>query len=179
MSCAAARLSSLLVPHGATIAVAESSAGGLIAAKLLSVAGASKFFRGGVVCYSAHSKEALLALATKAPTATEAHALAMAAAARRRLGSDWGLGETGVAGPEKNSRGAAPGCCAIAVAGPDGFERTVMLWPDDSLGANDAYGQPPLLSREERMSVFCAAAVDLAVQSAAAVYGRDEGDASR
>ena len=54
-----------------------------------------------------------------------------------------------------------------------------MLWPDDSLGANDAYGQPPLLSREERMSVFCAAAVDLAVQSAAAVYGRDEGDASR
>ena len=155
MSCAAARLSSLLVPHGATIAVAESSAGGLIAAKLLSVAGASKFFRGGVVCYSAHSKEALLALATKAPTATEAHALAMAAAARRRLGSAGASARR--VWPGKNSRGAAPGCCAIAVAGPDGFERTVMLWPDDSLGANDAYGQPPLLSREERMSVFCAA----------------------
>ena len=110
MSCAAARLSSLLVPHGATIAVAESSDGGLIAAKLLSVAGASKFFRGGVVCYSAHSKEALLALATKAPTATEAHALAMAAAARRRLGSDWGLGETGVAGKELARRGSGLLC---------------------------------------------------------------------
>ena len=94
----------------------------------------------------------------------------MAAAARRRLGSDWGLGETGVAGPGKNSRGAAPGCCAIAVAGPDGFERTVMLWPDDSLGANDAYGQPPKVPRNEAMRAFEVAALELLCDAVEAAY---------
>lgn len=166
-----ARLSALLVPRGHTIAIAESSAGGLIAASMLSVPGASKFFRGGVVCYSALAKERLLGLASKKLTATEAHALELAHAARATLDAVWGLGETGVAGPDKNSRGCSPGVCAIAIIGPGDFSRTVMLWPEDSLGAADAYGQPPKLSREERMLQFGAAAVKLAAESAEAHYG--------
>lgn len=165
-----ARLAALLVPKGQTIAIAETSAGGLISSSLLAVAGASKFFRGGVVCYSPQSKEALLGLKPRMPTATEAHALELALAARERLGADWGLGETGVAGPGKNSRGCNPGVCAIGLVGPDGFQKAIMLWPDDTLSAADAYGQAPKVSRLERMQHFGACAVELAADGAEAHY---------
>jgi PncC family amidohydrolase len=166
----AARLGSLLVPKGQTIAIAETSAGGLISSSLLAVAGASKFFRGGVVCYSPQSKAALLGLKPKTPTATEAHALELALAARERLGADWGLGETGVAGPSQNSRGVNPGVCAIAVVGPNGYRKATMLWPDDTLSAADAYGQAPKVSRAERMRHFGVCAVQLAAEGAEAHF---------
>jgi PncC family amidohydrolase len=167
---AATRLAAVLAPRNQTIAVAETSAGGLISSSLLAVAGASKFFRGGVICYSPQSKEALLGLKPKAPTATEAHALELALAARERLGAHWGLGETGVAGPAKNSRGCSPGVCAIAIVGPDGFRNAIMLWPDDTLSAADAYGQAPKMSRLERMQHFGALAVELAAEGAEAHF---------
>ena len=125
MAQSATRLAELLKARSLTIAVAETSAGGLVASKLLARPGASGFFRGGIVCYSAQAKRALLpGLPEKlAPTATEKHALQLAVALRELLEVDYAIGESGVAGPSKNSRGIAPGVDAVAVAGPDGAYR--------------------------------------------------------
>lgn len=117
----AARVGAKLQQRGETVAVAESSAGGLIAAALLSVPGASSYFRGGAVVYTADAKR-LLAGVTQAEmdldrAATETHALVLARAIKRQLGATWGLGETGATGPTGNRYGDAPGHCCIAVAG--------------------------------------------------------------
>ena len=157
---AAARVAALLTKHKATVAVAESSAGGTISRALVAVRGASNYYAGGVVCYTAASKHTLLDRAPAKPTATEAHAKELAMAVRERLSADWGVGETGVAGPGKNSRGVAPGVCAIAVVGP-GVSETLMLWPDSTLSAADAYGQAPLMPREEAMETFGERALEL------------------
>src|SRR5947207_10448611 len=83
---------------GQTVAVAESSSGGLIAAALLAVPGASAYFKGGGVVYTGASKQILFGMTEEAMAdaraATEAHALHLARAARDRLGADWGIGET-------------------------------------------------------------------------------------
>ena len=157
---AAARVAALLTKHKATVAVAESSAGGAISRSLVAVRGASNYYVGGAVCYTAASKHTLLGLTPAKPTATEAHAKELAMAVRERLSADWGIGETGVAGPGKNSRGVAPGVCAIAVVGP-GVSKTLMLFPDSTLSAADAYGQAPLMPREEAMEVFGERALEL------------------
>ena len=148
------------------VAVAESSAGGLISSELLAVRGASKFFAGGLVVYTKASKNTFLGLdeATSKPTATEAHAIELAEAACASLGVEWGIGETGVAGPTPNSRGISPGVCALAVVGP-GVRRAVTLWPDDSLGADDAYGQPPKVERAAAMRTFADGAIELLVET--------------
>ena len=157
---AAARIAALLTKHKATVAVAESSAGGAISRSLVAIRGASNYFAGGAVCYTAASKLALLGQAPAKPTATEAHAKELAMAVRERLSADWGIGETGVVGPGKNSRGVAPGVCAIAVVGP-GVSRTLMVFPDSTLSAADAYGQAPLMPREEAMETFSERALEL------------------
>ena len=157
---AAARVAALLTKHKATVAVAESSAGGAISRSLVAVRGASNYYVGGAVCYTAASKHTLLGLTPAKPTATEAHAKELAMAVRERLSADWGIGETGVAGPGKNARGVAPGVCAIAVVGP-GVSKTLMLFPDSTLSAADAYGQAPLMPREEAMEVFGERALEL------------------
>ena len=159
-SMAAARVAALLTKHKVTVAVAESSAGGAISRSLVAVRGASKYYAGGAVCYTAASKQTLLGLTPAKPTATEAHAKELAMAVRERLSADWGIGETGVAGPGKNSRGVAPGVCAIAVVGP-GVSKTLMLFPDSTLSAADAYGQAPLMPREEAMEAFGERALEL------------------
>ena len=161
MSLAAA--AKRLVAAGHKVAVAESSAGGLISSELLAQNGASKWYLGGVVCYTKTAKAALLGLKaeTSKPTSTEPHAAELAHAVREKLGADWGIGETGVAGPAPNSRGIAPGVCAIAIVGPQGKRLTATLWPDDGLGAADAYGQAPKVPRAEAMRNFRARAVDL------------------
>ncbi|MBI3972296.1 MAG: CinA family protein [Chloroflexi bacterium] len=110
--------------RGETVAVAESSAGGLIAAALLAVAGASAYFRGGAVVYTLDAKTVLLgqsrAVMTEPRAATEAHALVLARAARERLGASWGIGETGASGPTGNRYGDPPGHACVASAGPAG-----------------------------------------------------------
>ena len=149
------------------IAVCETSAGGKIAASLLAQPGASKFFAGGVVAYSKTAKHVYLGLDPDAskPTSTEPHAVELAMAARSRLGTEWAIGETGVAGPQANSRGIAPGVCAIAVVGPQGLVNSRMLYPDDKLSASDAYGQAPKVPREEAMQRFSSAALSLLVET--------------
>lgn len=112
-----------------TVAVAESSAGGLIAAALLAQPGASVFFLGGAVVYTRKAREALLGITAEEmaglPPASEAYALLLADRLRERLGATWGLAETGAAGPTGNSYGDAPGHSCLATAGPAELSRTL------------------------------------------------------
>ncbi len=107
-----------------TVAIAESSSGGLIAAALLAVPGASVYFRGGGVVYTVDAKSRLLGQTREAVTepraATEAHALVLAGAVRAQLDATWGIGETGASGPTGNRYGDPPGHACVGVAGPDG-----------------------------------------------------------
>jgi len=115
-------LGQLLKANGQTVAVAESSTGGLVSAALLAVPGASAFFMGGGVIYTRKARETLLRLTPDSLTgirsSTEEYARLLAERARERLGTTWGVGETGAAGPTGNSYGDAPGHTCIAVAGP-------------------------------------------------------------
>ncbi|MGC1780768.1 MAG: CinA family protein [Xanthobacteraceae bacterium] len=118
-----------LIARRETIAVAESSTGGLIAAALLSVPGASAYFLGGAVIYTKTARAALLAIGDAEMeglrAATEAYALLIAKRMRERHGAVWGLGETGATGPTGNRYGDPAGHTCIAVAGP--VERAVTL----------------------------------------------------
>ncbi|MCE3249955.1 MAG: CinA family protein [Geminicoccaceae bacterium] len=112
----------LLKARRETVAVAESSTGGLIAAALLATTGASAYFVGGGVIYTHKAREVLLEVdLARHPgmrPSTEAYALLEASAIRARLGTTWGLGETGATGPTGNRYGDPPGHSCIAVAGP-------------------------------------------------------------
>ena len=119
----AERVGALLKERGETVAVAESSSGGLIAAALLAVPGASAYFMGGSVVYTAAARRSLLALADGdlprgTRSSSEPYARELAMAARARLGTTWGIGETGAAGPTGNRYGDAAGHTCIAVVGP-------------------------------------------------------------
>lgn len=117
----AERAAALLKARGETLAVAESSAGGLVCAALLAVPGASAYFRGGAVVYTRDARRALLGIPDAAldgvPPNSEPLAALLAGAARDRLGATWGLGETGAAGPTGNRYGHAAGRACLAVAG--------------------------------------------------------------
>lgn len=119
----------LLKERKQTIAVAESSAGGLISAALLAVPGASAYFLAGGVIYTHDARRALLAIPDEALTgfraSTEEYALRLARAVRERLGTTWGLSETGATGPTGNRYGDAAGHACVAVAGP--IEQTVTI----------------------------------------------------
>jgi nicotinamide-nucleotide amidase len=118
-----------LIARRETIAVAESSTGGLIAAALLAVPGASAYFLGGAVIYTKTSRAALLGIGDADMAglrpATEAYALLLARRMRERHGAVWGLGETGATGPTGNRYGDPAGHTCIAVIGP--AERAVTL----------------------------------------------------
>jgi nicotinamide-nucleotide amidase len=107
-----------LVARGLTLAVAESLTGGLVAARLVDVPGASTWFRGAVVSYASDVKFSVLGV-PEGPVVSSEAAAAMAAGVRDLLGADVGLGVTGVAGPE-SAEGHAPGTVFLgAVVGDD------------------------------------------------------------
>jgi PncC family amidohydrolase len=138
----AARVGAALTARGETIAIAESSSGGLIGAALLAVPGASAYFLGGGVVYTAVSRRALLDMPREEIVrSSEQSALFLARAARRRLDATWGLSETGAAGPT-----GPAGTSFVAVAGPIELARTVKT----GLGA-----------RTENMHAFAHAALTL------------------
>ncbi len=127
-------LGALLTAQGATVAVAESSAGGLISAALLAVPGASAYYAGGAVIYTRASRRALLGLPEEVVTmraATEDYATIVARALRERLDATWGICETGASGPTGNRYGDAAGHACFAVAGP--IERAVTLETSESV----------------------------------------------
>ncbi|ENZ80198.1 MULTISPECIES: CinA family protein [Caulobacter] len=115
-------VAALLKARGETIAVAESSAGGLISAALLSQGGASAYYRGGAIVYTPKARAALMGLSREdmgqMRSASEPYARFMATHARQRMNATWGLAETGAAGPSGNAYGDAAGHCCLAVSGP-------------------------------------------------------------
>jgi PncC family amidohydrolase len=146
----AATVAALLKDSKQTVAVAESSAGGLISAALLAIPGASAYFLGGGVIYTQGARRALLSVPDDAVkgirASTEAYALVKAQAIRERLGTTWGLSETGASGPTGNRYGDAAGHACIAVAGP--VERAITV----ETGKAD---------REANMWTFTRAALEL------------------
>jgi PncC family amidohydrolase len=118
-----------LIARRETIAVAESSTGGLVSAALLAVPGASAYFLGGAVVYTKASRAALLGIGDAEMQglrpATEAYARLLARRMRERHGAVWGLGETGATGPTGNRYGDPAGHTCIGVCGP--VESTVTL----------------------------------------------------
>lgn len=113
----------LLAGRGATLAVAESLTGGLLGQRLTAVPGASTTFRGGVIAYAADIKTSVLGvparLLSERGAADPDVALAMAGGVRELLEATYGVGVTGVAGPEPHG-GKPPGTFHVAVAGPAG-----------------------------------------------------------
>lgn len=142
--------------RGETIAVSESSTGGLLSAVLLAQAGASRYFLGGAVVYTAPARETLLGITktdmTGMRSASEAYALLAARRVQAKLGASWGLAETGAAGPSGNSYGDAAGHSCIAITGPVEMVRTIETGSAD---------------RVENMRAFAAAALALLTEALA------------
>ncbi|MGI9410470.1 MAG: CinA family protein [Hyphomicrobiaceae bacterium] len=120
-----------------TIAIAESSAGGLIAASLLSVPGASAYFLGGAVVYTRQARDNLMGISDEdmkgMRSSSEPYAGLLANRVRERHGAVWGLSETGAAGPTGNRYGDAAGHTCIAVAGPSSTVLTLETGIDDRI----------------------------------------------
>lgn len=149
LSSMAAGLGALLKERGETVAVAESSAGGLVSAALLAIPGASAYYAGGGVIYTRAARRGFLGLPEDViamRASTEDYAVILAGAMRQRLDATWGLCETGAAGPTGNRYGDAAGHVCIAVAGP--VERTLTLETGSA-------------GRADNMWRFAAAALDL------------------
>ena len=118
----AEKIAGVLIERRETIAIAESSTGGLIAAALLAIPGASAYFVGGAVVYTKVARATLLGIRDAdmqgLRPATEAYSLLVARRVRERHGATWGLGETGASGPSGNRYGDPAGHACVAVAGP-------------------------------------------------------------
>ncbi|GAA3073029.1 CinA family protein [Pseudonocardia yunnanensis] len=151
-----ARVAEQLISRRQTVAVAETSAGGLISAALLAVPGASAYYRGGTVTYTRDGVAALFAGATDMEPgdrgACEPFARYLAASVAAKLDTDWAVSEAGAAGPSGNRYGDPAGHTWVAVAGPDGFLRAEHLLT----GSDD---------REANMEAFAAAALNALLTS--------------
>ena len=149
----ARRAGMLLRDRRETVAVAEGSAGGLVSAALLSVPGASAWYQGGVVVYTAAAYRAWIAGAVEPPNplrgATEGFALHIARSTTVKLGTTWSVGEAGAAGPS-NPYGDPAGHCWVAVAGPVEVTRRISTGDED---------------RPRNMVSFATAALDLLVET--------------
>jgi len=117
----AARVHTLLERRSETVATAESLTGGRLAAALTATPGASRSYLGGVVAYATSVKHDVLGVPT---SVVERHgvisaecALAMARGAARVTGATWGIGTTGVAGPDRQE-GHPPGTVHVGLVGP-------------------------------------------------------------
>ncbi|QOZ22916.1 CinA family protein [Bradyrhizobium sp. CCBAU 51753] len=152
----AAQVAAKLIANKQTIAVAESSTGGLISASLLAVPGASAYFLGGGVIYTRDARRALMDIPDDAMkgirSASEPYAQLLARQIRTRLSTDWGLSETGAAGPTGNRYGDAAGHSCMAVAGPQ--HEVITL----ETASND---------RPANMQAFAAAALELLLKNLA------------
>ena len=150
----AVRCAALLVARGETVAVAESSAGGMIGAALLSVPGASAYFRGGDVIYTKFAREAFgikrQAMAGLR-SASEPYAQLLADTARERLATTWGLSETGATGPTGNSYGDAAGHACFAISGPVRRSLTIETGGGDRLANMRAFAFAALALLEESL----------------------------
>jgi PncC family amidohydrolase len=149
------RIAERLVARKETVAVSESSAGGLISAALLTVPGASAYFLGGGVIYTRKSMGALLDIKREdlegIRSATEPMAQILAKRIRERLGADWGLAETGATGPSGNRYGDAAGHACLAVAGARSASRTLETGSADRVANMFAFANEALALLEEAL----------------------------
>ena len=117
--------------HHITLATAESCTGGALAAQLTALAGASEYYRGGVVAYCNEVKECALGVQHQTLQAysavSEQTVGEMAMGVRSRLGADYGVATTGVAGPSGGTKDCPVGTVWIGIAGPDGQLVTKLL----------------------------------------------------
>jgi nicotinamide-nucleotide amidase len=149
----AEKIAAKLIERRQTIAIAESSTGGLISASLLAVPGASAYFLGSAVVYTRDARRILMDIPDDAMkgirSASEPYAKLLASQIRRRFSTDWGLSETGATGPTGNRYGDAAGHSCMAVAGPDLAAMTLETGSAD---------------RQANMHVFAATALNLLLQ---------------
>tara|TARA_B100000809_G_scaffold256538_2_gene296646 strand:+ start:274 stop:744 length:471 start_codon:yes stop_codon:yes gene_type:complete len=149
----AASVGALLKESDQTLAVSESSCGGLLSACLVAIPGASAYYRGGAVVYTRFAQRGLLQVPDSAMTgiraSSEPYALLNARTVRESLDTTWALSETGASGPTGNSYGDSAGHACFAVTGP--VERAITMETGDA-------------NREANMWVFAKAAFDLLEQ---------------
>jgi nicotinamide-nucleotide amidase len=150
----AEQIAAKLIERRQTIAVAESSTGGLISAALLAVPGASAYYLGGAVVYTRDARRILMDVPDDAMkgirSASEVYAQLLASQIRTRFSTDWGLSETGAAGPTGNRYGDAAGHSCMGVAGATPSAMTIETGNNDRLG---------------NMHVFAAAALNFLLQN--------------
>ncbi|KCZ99016.1 CinA domain-containing protein [Hyphomonas polymorpha PS728] len=148
----AAEIGDILKARRETVAISESSAGGLISAALLAAPGASRYYRGGGVIYTPQAFRGLLGLTREdlgdKRSSSEPYARMLAGRIRELLEADWGLCETGASGPTGNMYGDDAGHTCVALAGPGG----VLVSRTLETGISD---------REANMRLFAAEALDL------------------
>jgi PncC family amidohydrolase len=134
----AEQIAAKLIERKQTIAVAESSTGGLISAALLAVPGASAYFLGSAVVYTRDARRILMDIPDDAMkgirSASEVYASLLASRIRERFSSHWGLSETGATGPTGNRYGDAAGHSCMAVAGVATTAITLETGSADRLG---------------------------------------------
>ena len=152
----AAEAGRLLRERGDTRAASESACGGLINAALVAVPGASAYYLGGAVIYTAASRDGLLEIGESAMAgkraSTEDYALMTARALRAKLGATWAVGETGASGPTGNRYGDAAGHACIAVVGPSGESAETIETGSADRDANmRAFAQRALAMLAERL----------------------------
>jgi nicotinamide-nucleotide amidase len=150
----AEQVAAKLIERKQTIAVAESSTGGLISAALLAVPGASAYFLGSAVVYTRDARRILMDIPDEAMkgirSASEVYAQLLASQIRQRFSSHWGLSETGATGPTGNRYGDAAGHSCMAVAGPQAAVITLETASPD---------------RQANMQTFAATALKLLLQN--------------
>src|ERR1700748_2886871 len=134
-----------LIARRETIAIAESSTRGLIAAALLAVPGASAYFLGGAVVYTKSARAALLGFGDAEMegmrASTEPYALFIARRVRDRHGAVWGLGETGATGPTGNRYGDPAGHTCIGIVGPEERVATLRTGSADRAANMEAFAK--------------------------------------
>jgi PncC family amidohydrolase len=144
----ATQIAGRLTARRQTIAVAESSTGGLISAALLAVSGASAYFLGSAVVYTRDARRILMDIPDAEMkgirSASETYAKLLATQIRRRFNSDWGLSETGASGPTGNRYGDAAGHSCVGVAGADTRAITIETGNANRVGNMQAFARTAL-----------------------------------
>jgi PncC family amidohydrolase len=147
----AERIGAILKSRGETIAVSESSTGGLMSAALLSVPGASAYFLGGAVVYTKKAREVLIDLpaeviieAKAEKPLSEAFVLLLSHTLRTQFASTWAIAEIGATGPTGSRYGDPAGTACLALAGPVEKAVTIRTGVDDRVANMRAFAKAGL-----------------------------------